>query len=342
MYNLAKFLTEEPKKLELLLIRFIKLLIALHVTGMFFGYTWKLDEMIESPIPSGCTALQIIYFLISVISTWLILWILLAETICYDVLMWLFTRKANTRKTLLGVLEVLGVVKVAGERITGVKRNITRFYDFLEEYNEVEPEIHDVRKRIKEYYLLILVTFILLLATEPIGTWSMVWGSWLLLNAFIGCVIANRVYKHINKNTESLKREFGVLAYSQRITDAIKEIRLFENYEKPTVERKMVLKRTSGYGALPQQVKIVAAYHWNLSLGQRFMQILLRENFRRGKHDEERYIILMTNFDQQPEAASLIKSIPNLALITAKTDEEIFNGLEERIHIVSKARSKLK
>lgn len=338
MYNLARLLTEEPKKLERLIILFFKLLITICFATTLFGYKIELSTFIDTPIPKNITAADVIYFLLLSTLIWFVLWFIILENIFYELPIWLLTRKNDFKNSFLFYLDFFSILNVnKNNKITGADTNIISFYRFLNQFDKSEDNketLRDIRERLKQYYLIVVPAFCFLLFEYDLKSWEIIIGTYFIINFFIGNTIICRAHKYIDSNLEAIKREIGPLAFAKQITETMNEIQLFSNYETPKVYKKMVIKRISGYEALPSELMIVSAFHWNHSLGKRMINSLVERGQLPTKMRDGRYTLFITNIPLDTETINRLNKSEWFSILMAGTEEEMFFQLEEWIHFV--------
>lgn len=338
MYNLAKLLTDEPKKLERLIILFLKLLITLHVTGLILGYNLSIGAIIDNPIPKAAASIQIIYFFVIVIAVWFFLWGVICQIILYDVLIGLLSNIGSDRKFFFGMMELLGIAEEKNRKVYS-KSRIISFTDNLDDFYK-ENIIGEAQSRVKEYFFLTTIAYSVLLISKDsvhLTTVEIVVGGIVSINFLVGCIFLTKILSYIINNIDSIKREFQPLAYAEKIVKVMAEIRQFENYERPLSgsRRKYTLERNISNDMLPEKLTIIPVFHWNQSFSKKHMlQLLL--NRKQKQLNQNRCEIVVTNIEINDEIASAVKSQNQLIYIYATSETEIFHGLEEWIQLTMK------
>jgi hypothetical protein len=330
MYNLAKLLTDEPEKLERLIILFLKLIITLYLAGLIFNYDFTINSLVENPLPKTLTTSKLILFFVSCIAVWFVFWSTILELLLCEGIVWLFTKWADKRKSLLTVLGFLGVIEERNGRIIKPKKYIILFVESLKLLQDKNP-LPAVKTRLKQYYIISLGALFVLILSKAIVCGYILLSLFFILNMLVGCVLFNRVSIYIDENYSALIREFEMLAYSQRIYNTILESEYSKNhYDKPELGRKILLKRKEGYDWVPESIKVVAGFHWNTKLGQFYVEEFL--NRMKDKEKEsvtERYEYFISNIPLNENIISSVKKRKGFVYIYAIDDEEIFKGLEE-------------
>jgi hypothetical protein len=338
MYNLAKLLIDEPHKLERLIILFLKLLLTLHVTGLILGYNLSVGAIIDNPIPKSASSIQIIYFFVIVIAVWFIIWNVICQILLYDVLIGLLSNIGSDRAFFIGMMQFLGVVEEKNKKLYS-KSNIISFTDKLDELNK-EKTFEVVQSRLKEYFLLTTIAYIVLIISYKkvhLTSVEVVLGAFVFLNLLLGCIAFTKISVYMAYNIDLIKREFQPLAYAEKIVRVMAEISQFENYERPLsgARRKYTLKRKSSYDKLPELLTIIPVFHWNQSFSQKYILQLLLDR-KQKQISQNRCEIVVTNTEINDEIASAVKSQNQLVYIYATTNTDIFHGLEEWIQLTLK------
>lgn len=342
MYNLAKLLTDEPHKLERLIILLLKLLITFHVTGLLFGYDLSVGSIIDNPIPKSASAIQIIYFFVVLVAVWFVLWSILADFVLYHFVIGMLARIGKDKTVFMHTMSFIGVV---GEKagILTPKSNIISFVEGLSD-SEHRSELMETQSRIKEYYLLTVVAYTVLLISASglaLSRAEIIIGGILVANQMIGCIVLTKFNAYVGENMDSIQRDFQPLAYGQKIMNALAEIKRFECFESPHKGKKIVLKRKPGYENLPDTLKILPAFHWNEPLGQDMLLRMVQAR-KRKELSGTSYDLILTNIKPTSEISSGIRSQENCAYIYAKDEQEIFSGLEHWIHLFAPTKYPIK
>jgi hypothetical protein len=341
MYNLAKLLTEEPAKLEKLMLLFLKLLITFFFVCLLFGYNFSIYSLIKEPIPPSLSTSKLIYFFLGMIVSWYVIWVIIAEAIINGLLVWLLAMPFNGRKAFVMALSFLGVIKEKND-ILSPNTNIILFTEAIKELKEEESDkfIQENHSRVKQYFVISIAIYVLLFVSKDIKlSWIEIFiGVYIVLNFLVLCVLLYLVKTYVYENIESLKREFEPLSYSQKTHNAVSENKEFErNYEKPTGGINVHLKRKGTMDYYPEEIKINIGFHWNQSLGQ----TVLTDTFKVWNEKSEKRtlytkMIFVTNIKPTQEMSSLIGKLDGFIYVYALNEKEIFSGLEESWYFIQK------
>ncbi len=349
MYNLAKLLTDEPEKLERLIILFLKLLITFTATALVFGYDISISSLIDNPIPKTYSASKLVYFFTSLILIWFFLWSVVAELILYELPVWLCSRTGDKRRTLLEMLHILDVIKMnslfTDKPIIRPGKYIIPFTEVLKEQQE-SRFIDKSTSRLRQYYIISIATFILLLLVKDItlSCGKIIGCVLLILLLFKVCVYFNKMKSYINDNSEELIREFEPMSYSRKVHSAIRENKtISENYQLPQSGwGKEVINLKPEISELlptrkyfPKQIKFIPAFHWNNTLGQELMMDGLS---KRSKKDVnlDCLTLFISNISPTDTMSAMVMSQKSIVYIYANSEEEIFSGLEEAFFKIKK------
>ncbi len=334
MYNLAKLLSEEPRRIERIIILLIKLLVSLYVCGLLFGHNSSINFIFEDESVGKLNIARIIYFIAALIAIWFFLWSIIAEWLCCEIPVWLLCKWIKGRSCFILVLEILSVVSEENNRLSP-KGNIVAFYDGIKKYSEQDDEFIQAEKsRIKQYYVVLIVVFTLFLLTKDfyLRDWEAWVISFILLNLFIYNVILASAHKYLQENIETIKKEFGHLAYAQRVIAVLKQNKFLKReYTLRVFGITVSLKRKEASMVLPEMIKINPIYFWSEILANKyFMKRLMQIRDRRTAVYEkiEYYDAVVCNVKMMPESMSIIQKIPGIAYVHCETDEQIYENIE--------------
>ncbi len=350
MYNLAKLLTEEPAKLEKLIILLFKLLITFFFTCLLFGYSFSIQSLIKDPLPPSLSTTKLIYFFLGIFVVWYLLWRLCGEVIIGDLLIRLLAWPWNKRKTFVEILSFIGVAKESYGYLNP-KKHIIVFSEALMELDKEETDkfISENHSRLREYFVLSFVVFVLLLLTKDVqlSRWQIWVCSIMLVNFLLGCTFFHLMKGYIYDNLESLKREFEPIAYAQKALNAICENKeLMQYFEKPTEAKSIFLKKKEGMNYGPAEIRVRSMYHWNQILGQMALEdTFIKWGKAERKREEGLIEICISNITPTQDMERSVKNLDGFLYIHATSEKEIFSGLEEAWYIIQRRerlRSKIK
>lgn len=343
MYNLAKLLTDEPEKLERLVILFLKLLITFLAAVILLGFDLSISSIIKDPIPETYSASRLLYFFACFILLWFFLWFII-EGAFYDLPVLIFSKGANTRASVMKMLSIVGVVNMPNydlrkkiPKLIHPGKHIKIFVEALKAQNE-ERFIEKNTSRLKQYYVLIVASFILLLASKDVdlSCCQRIGVSLIILLLLIGCIVFRQLQRYINDNYDALLREFEPMVYSHMVHQTIKEETFIEqNYNIPEDSwgKQVVNLKKDSYLPFPKQIKIIPAYHWNESFVQQLMEITMAKRKSKNKPIDYPCIDLyISNVKPTDVVCSLIASQNAIVFIHATNEQEIFDGLEEAFY----------
>lgn len=331
MYNLAKLLTEEPKKIEKLLILFSKLILTFYLTSSIYGFKLSIASTIENPIPKDLTTEKIIYFFSSLVIVWYVCWNVIIGGVLTVLPMWLLTRKEtgkNIAEIFLRYTEVASSTGLGNHYIR--RKNIIAFEKDMRK-TETLQEFEEYDDRFREYYMLTITTFLTLILFSDIKLSG--WTTWffvsLMIGFFIFSVWVSLVHKYFRDNWEFLRNEFKQLAYFQKVSNVVKESNLVKSsYELMDLNSILDLRSNAGVANVRPEILI----HMHYSTSSFVAGIKLNSIIR--KYDEvapnpERLIVVISNQETSSNRLKEVSRNEQWVFIHAKTTTQILNRFEE-------------
>lgn len=330
MYNLAKLLTEEPKKIEKLLILLSKLIIILFITSSLYGFTTSLSALIENPLPKELTTIKVIYFFASIVIVWYVVWNILIEGLLTQFPIWLITRKKTGENTvnfffsMLGIAHRFGSHYVRGENIIAFTQNLKQ--DEIDELDEIDS-------RQRQYYQLSLITLIalLLFGNIKVPGWTIYFFMTIIVGSFVASVLLSLCCKYIRDNYDALKRELIALAYAQKVSNMIRETKVVREYCEVT-DRNLeidIVKKENTADVIPPQITVRTFYHRSSEIAS--AQIVTELNEIRESIAQHNYVFIFCNVAPSNTCIEQLRKIDRVVLITAKNQAHILTGFEEAL-----------
>ncbi len=307
MYNLAKLLTEEPKKLERLIILFIKLFLTLLLVNLFYKTNYPIKDLIENPIPKGITLSKIIYFITLMVIGWVIIWMYLDSILYYipigllwlfsftiGIIFWLYSKidknsalalKAkkyfftklvhdirDKREIFLVALTMIRIIDYNNGNIYPNKE-FSWFVGMLNNFSDNEKELKEYRDRAQQYFALLTIAFIALLLSSDIHLSGLLKTIlWVMvINLYIITFIYNHAHDYLRENLEKVKEEFAPIAFFQMIERVTTENSFFKKHYKLEVKRargRINYVHIANYHWLPKNIRIHTEYFVNEHIGR--------------------------------------------------------------------------
>ncbi len=325
MYNLAKLLTEEPHKIERLLILLSKLIIVFFLTGWFYGFNLSLGTIVENPFPKELTAAKIIYFFASVIIVWFVVLNLILELLFTQLPIWLITRNKNGKGVVDSFLSFFDIAYAYGtDYVRG--KNIVGFTRSLKKNDDLD-DLEDADSRVRQYYQLSLVAFISLLFFTDISIpgWTIYFFISAIVSFFLLSVLASLAHKYLSVNYDSLKRHFTTLSYYQKVSDSIHENPLIST-KYSIVDRNNKIDMTKiTTDNFPSQINIHIFHYRN----QAIANFLFQKEISELEDNQSGLDFIFCNIEPSISTSKQILKNRQLVLIVAKTQSQMLTGFEE-------------
>lgn len=329
MYNLAKLLTEEPKKIEKLLILFSKLILTFYLTSSIYSFKFSFLSVVENPIPKDLTTEKIIYFFSSLVIVWYVCWNLIVGGILTLLPIWLITRNKNGKETADAFLRLVDVASSVGNSYIR-RKNIIEFENDMDKV-ETLKEFEEYDDRFKEYYMLSLTTFLSLLFFSDVHLpgWTIYFFISLITGFFVLSILVSLAHKYFTDNWTFLRNEFKSLAYYQKVSNVICESKIVKNqYDVLDLNRIIHLNIKNGITNPHSEILVHVNFSTSDFLAGQHLHLMLR-SYDNVQHTAGRLIIVICN--KKPDERNLqeISQNPMWIYLQAKTELQILNRFEE-------------
>ncbi len=341
MYNLAKLLAESPEKIERLIILFFKLLITLYIGITLFGLNISISGFIENPILEDYTITKFILFFILLVVIWFTVWSLISELIFGELLIWIIS-KIGSRKFLFNDLLALLKVIEKNDKNISPNVNVIAFNNLLNNFNEDDKKkINENKSRIRQYYLVVTVTFISLLFAKDINLpcWFIWFSGIIIFNLLIINALLNKIHNYFEENFDEMKKHFGRLAYMQMVVNAIEQNPFFKlHYEKSVKRSKIHLKLKTKSVTLPKIYNFHPVYHWNELLTREIVNNDIHQQSGKkitSKNIGKYYDVVVCNIKPDDDDMKRIYSKQDFAYLYCENEEQIHKNLEVFLFKVS-------
>lgn len=338
MYNFAKLLTEEPEKLERLIILFLKFLLTLWVTLTLFGVDITLKEIFNEEVFSNHALTSILFISFSFICVWVGIWLIAVESII-RLLVDLLSLIGKPGFYLKGILVIRGV-------ITKDNKPKSKVIDFADELDEMattnDNEYNDNSIRLFQYFSIALITYIIFIFSDEI-VFNCITNTILiivLLSMFIALIATNNIAIYFDTSLLNLRKRFRKMAYFQMIKNALGSVSNYDYNIDARIRRIILEKKDENFPYPP--IVLTPVYSWNYNLDNKKMIDDLKrglkntsnEDIKKKIKDSPIYHVIVTNI--KPDAVrDFISKLDMSIFIYAETREDIENGIEEMFYKIN-------
>jgi hypothetical protein len=339
MYNLVKILTEEPKKIEKLLILLSKIILTFFLTSCLYGHKISLGSIVKNPIPDVIPIEKIIYFFSTIVIVWYILWGLLLDGLLTELPIWLITRKKTGKAVFDAIASWVDIAYGYGSYYKKGKHIVSFTNSFIkkeEEFNDLE----ETTSRFREYYQLALLTFLSLLIFSDVHLhgWTIYFFLSMIAGFFVLSIFTSLVHKYFSDNYDSLLSQFLVLSYEQKVHQAVEQnlaIKVSYNVEESDSRVNLIRKYDSI--PVPHKINVFPVFHKHEAFGQAQMESELKNVMANNlvQFDSNIYTIVVSNVEPSSEMGKLASSRSNYIYVSAKTDSDIIAGIELALHKIN-------
>lgn len=333
MYSLAKLLTEEPEKLERMLLSFFKLLIVLYLTNLIFDLNFSISGFVENPIPDDYSIFELILFIICLILVWIAVWGVIGDLLLAELLIWATSKIGKDESAFKNLLVAIKVLEKE-EYGHSPAKNVILFSSVLQIYDDdIAQLVNESKSRIRRYHVAIIVTYFVLLCTpDEIPSWLVWIGTFMSINSLIACAAIHKFHRYFQENRDVMKKQFDGLAYMQMIINSLQQNHFIkEHYEMTNKWRRVVLKRKSKVEGLPERLRFFPVFHWNDSLTKIIVNDSLEKQARKNKQregDVNFYDVIISNVKPDDDNIRSIKSQPYFAYLHCEDEERIYENME--------------
>lgn len=322
MYLLAKLLSDEPKKLENLILTVLKLLATIWIAQLFFEFKVDLSEFTIQSFFQNFNVAQSLIFILTAFGIWYLLWELVI-----DLLMGFFIKLlsliGNPEKTLKWYLIVTNSVKTKNEKIIDSKLNILHFTESIKNENENYP--FAVETRSNQLFSVGLVCYVILLNSDiNLSFWKHLLVSFLLLNFLFVSIIQNKLHDYYIRNSESIRSKYYNLGQLQKLKNVIEQLEdLSTNFKIEVQRKKIVLYKINQIDVLPNEIHIVPVFFNNAELGEK---IFIEQKSKIINMLKDIPVgIICSNF--YPTQVQYHKESDSIFAIKGESQEDLFRGL---------------
>lgn len=337
MYNFAKLLTEEPEKLERLIILLLKFLMTLWIALTLFDADITLSEIFNEDVVSNHTLTCILYFSFSLIALWVGIWLIGIEIIV-RLLVDLLSSIGKSEYYLKGALFVSGVIDIDGKP----KNNVIDFAEELDEMATTDDNTYnETAIRLFQYFSIALIAYIVFLSSEEVHfnciTNGIIIG--VLISMLIALMAINSVANYFDTSLLKLRKDFRAQAYFQMVKNALNTTSN-RDYKIDARTRRIFLEKKEKLPYPP--IRVTPVYVWNYNLGEkkmiddlkRALKSMSDEDIQKKVQEFPVYNVIVTNI--KPEAIREFMSKLDMGIyIYAETRQDIDNGIEEMFYKIN-------
>ncbi len=337
MYSIAKLLSDEPKKLESIILTVLKLLATIWIAQLFLGFDPDLSNFSIETFFKNFRVDESIYFVLTSIGVWYLLWEMLLDLIV-DFVIKLFSFVGNSEKTLEWYLRITNSVKTSNDHIIDSKPNISHFTETIQDESEDYPFI--VETRANQIFSVGLVSFIILLSSEiELRNWQIGLSIFLLINFFFVSIVQRKLHDFYLENAEYIRSKYYSLGQLQKVKEVIEQLEpLKSKFELKVARKRLELKLKSEESFLPSEISIVPLYFFNQNIGEHYIENVEPKMIE--KLEQQKLSVICSNF--YCSGKKLTKINDKIYCVNGESRSEIFSGFEELIYLLNSEHQKRK
>ena len=177
-----------------------------------------------------------------------------------------FSKVGNKKNIFNEILSLLKVVKKNNENLSPSK-NVISFSEMLQNYSEEDEKVINERKsRVRQYYIVATVIYIILLCSKEITLpcWLNWVGPIMVINLLTSNVILNQIHNYFTENLDEMKKQFSQFAFAQMTINAIDKNPFIKNHYKRDGHWILLrFERKTEVDKLPNSFNFFPLYYWN-------------------------------------------------------------------------------
>ena len=335
MYSIAKLLSDEPKKLESLILAVLKLLATIWIANLFLGFNPDLSEFSVESFFKNFKVDESIYFVLTSIGVWYLVWEMLLE-LFIEFIIKLFSLIGNSENTLKWYLSITNSVKTKNENIIDSKPHVLHFTEAMQDEEVDYPFILETRAN--QIFSVGLVTFIILITSDiELSNWQIGLGIFLLINFFFVSVIQRKLHDYYVENADYVRSKYFPLGQLQKVKDVINQLEPLKSQYDVKVGRKRIdLKSKSKQSFLPDEITLVPLYAYNKELGVQYVSSV--ESNMIEKLSKNSLSIIFSNFYHAEKRLSKVND--SVYCVFGESHSDIYKGLEELLFLLNSEHQK--
>lgn len=336
MNTLIKLFTEEPHKLERLIILMLKFIL----TSVTFEVIYPCHDVIQNVMsddfkfwpPSSDAVMYVLFF----ITWWFVIWSFFAQTLL-SIAVRLISRIFNPARDLGEFLKISEFFIPKAEGKKHINYSIIYMAAFLESQQEEEGiDISELRADVYFEIYSIATMFIVMSSAIELTKWQTVlW--WLIgLNLLFMYAYLHRFARFINSSFHELMEEAQKRAYIEHSRLALSNIQIMNDQYNIEHKRRKIHLSYKNSEALDSAVTIVPFYSRDSPILREMAEASLRK--MANKDGEKKQTLFITNIPMQLSESMLERA--NCSIIIAETELEMKQGLETYFMIFLRHRDK--
>jgi hypothetical protein len=335
MNKLIELFTEEPQKVE----RLILLLLKLILTGVTFEVIYPSHDVVENILKdefsfwqfSGEAIKWVLFFII----WWFLLWSFFAQTLL-NLAVQFISRAFNPAKDLGEFLKISEFLISKPEGKKHINYSIINLENFLEENKDQEGiDISELRTDV--YFEIYAVSTVCILMSSDIelskGQVALWW--FVGINLFLIYAYLFRFAKFINSSFHDLYHEAQKKAYIEHSRIALSNIQIVNNQYNFEHKRKHIYLSYKHSQNVKSNLTIIPFFSSEGAIYRELVENNLK--MMANSKEEKKQVLFITNIPVQISESTLEKA--NSSIIIARTEFEMKQGLEAYFHIFLRHRN---
>lgn len=337
MYSLAKLLSDEPAKLESLILATLKLLATIWIANVFLGFETNLSEFSIESFFRNFRVDESIYFVLNAIGIWYLLWEVVMDLIVESAIK-LVSLLGKSEETFKWYLRLTNSIIIEDNKIVNTKPNILLFIEAVNDEKNDYPFI--IETRANQIFSVGLVAFIVLLTSElELSNWQIGIGAFIILNFFTISVLQRKLHDYYIENVDYVRSRSYQLGQIQKLKNAIRQNPDLNTKFDLIIQNDMiVLKSKENNNDFPTEITILPLFAYNKEFGALYFGDLESEVLKKmGSNDLS---IICSNFYSPNKLVSKIQN--TIYCIHAESQGEMYNGLEQLFFMINSKKQTLR
>lgn len=335
IYSLTKLLSEEPEKIELTILNFLKILVTIWFVSLFLEIKVDYKDLSEGIMPDNFGVTSVIKYVLIAIVIWYTIWWALSD-ILVGFIVFIFAKIGKDRSSFLMMVSGLGICEVKNDIIIKPEVGIVEFYEVLDSAHQEDeyPKLNDIRINI---YFSLLLFLLIVISVSGMFHWAFIAIiSFVLLNLFFGMVVITKILRYFKTDTRIILKEFGYWNHVQKIRNAINENDLGKEYKVEFKPKKIFLLPREQKETKEQKefksIEIFPEYHWNNKIGSSILMERLKTSNTENRFGgtTKKYGIVVSNLTENSNEDLNIDN-PYFKVVHGRSKNDIYNRLAESI-----------
>lgn len=335
METLIKLFTEEPVKLERLIILMLKFTLTCVTFEVFYPSYDVIQNLMTVDFKFWPRSSEAVMYVLFFIVWWFVLWFFFAQTLLSATVRFL-SRIFNPAKNLGEFLNVLEFFIPKAEGKKHVKYSIFYLLDFLESHQEEEGiDISDLRVDVYFEIYSIATMFIIVSPVIDLTEWQTALWWFIGLNLLFTYAYFHRFAGFINSSYYALMEDAQKLAYIEETRLALSNIPIINDQFKIEHKRRKIYLAFEHPEPLDDTLTIIPFYSKDSPAFREMAETSLRK--MANSENEKKQKLFITNIPLQLSRGILQKA--NYSIIIAETELEMKQGLETYLKIYLQERN---